>query len=226
MTAPDEHVDLVGLVRGELDTAYVALARLHLDGCGECRAELVDVVAGHALLGRTAMTLDAGARPPRQRTDETLPELPSPRARWARVPVLVAAACLALVAILVGVLRPGDDPETTPPVAEAVSATLEPLGATGGGSVEMTGVEGESTRMVFEVHDLPALSDGQFYYAWLLDPATNKMLPLGQVGTSSDASFDVPDGLVDAYSAIDVSLEDDDGDPQHSPTSVLRASYP
>jgi hypothetical protein len=24
---------------------------------------------------------------------------------------------------------------------------------------------------------------------------------------------------------VDVSLEDDDGDPQHSPTSVLRATY-
>ena len=61
--------------------------------------------------------------------------------------------------------------------------------------------------------------------AWLLDPTTNKMLPLGQVGPSGTASFEVSDHLLAAYSAVDVSLEEDDGDPQHSPTSVLRATY-
>jgi anti-sigma-K factor RskA len=79
--------------------------------------------------------------------------------------------------------------------------------------------------MTINTHDLPATHDGQFYYAWLLDPTTNKMLPLGQVGPSGTASFEVSDHLLAAYSAVDVSLEDDDGDPQHSPTSVLRATY-
>jgi len=91
----------------------------------------------------------------------------------------------------------------------------------------MTGT-GTATRMVIETHDLPAPGPGQFYYAWLLDPATNKMLPLGQVGTggpSSTVSFELADGLLDAYSAVDVSLEDDDADPEHSATSVLRATY-
>ncbi|MET1007427.1 MAG: hypothetical protein ABWX96_17890 [Propionibacteriaceae bacterium] len=39
------------------------------------------------------------------------------------------------------------------------------------------------------------------------------------------ASFEVSATLLTAYSAVDVSLEDDDGNPQHSPTSVLRATY-
>jgi hypothetical protein len=88
----------------------------------------------------------------------------------------------------------------------------------------MTEADGR-TSMTISTHDLPAARDGQFYYAWLLDPTTNKMLPLGQVGPSGTASFEVSDRLLAAYAAVDVSLEDDDGDPQHSPTSVLRASY-
>ena len=129
-----------------------------------------------------------------------------------------------VVALLVARCARGRPTSGPIPVAADRSATLEPLAGGGGGLVSMTD-GGAETRMVIETHDLPALEDGQFYYAWLLDPATNKMLPLGQVGTTSPASFEVAAGLLDAYSAVDVSLEDDDGDPQHSPTSVLRARY-
>ena len=51
------------------------------------------------------------------------------------------------------------------------------------------------------------------------------MLPLGAIGPSGRASFEVDDRLLGRYSAVDVSLEADDGNPQHSVTSVLRASY-
>jgi hypothetical protein len=47
----------------------------------------------------------------------------------------------------------------------------------------------------------------------------------GQVTPGRPASFEVSESLVTAYSAIDISLESDDGDPGHSVTSVLRASY-
>jgi len=104
------------------------------------------------------------------------------------------------------------------------SAPLQAVAGAGGGTVSMLEASGR-TSMTISTHDLPAAHDGQFYYAWLLDPTTNKMLPLGQVGPSGTASFEVSDHLLAAYSAVDVSLEDDDGDPQHSPTSVLRATY-
>ena len=89
----------------------------------------------------------------------------------------------------------------------------------------MVETSGQQTRMTIEAPELPGPSSGQFYYAWLLDPDTNKMLPLGQVGPGGSASFDLDDSLLAAYSAVDVSLEDDDGDPGHSVTSVLRGSY-
>ena len=88
----------------------------------------------------------------------------------------------------------------------------------------MTDRDDASAVMVIET-DLRPARPGHFYYAWLLDPATNKMLPLGQVGPGGTASFEVSQELLAAYSAVDVSVETDDGDPGHSPRSVLRAVY-
>jgi hypothetical protein len=85
--------------------------------------------------------------------------------------------------------------------------------------------DGGRTRMTVAVHDLPAATSGEFYYAWLLDPDTNKMLALGLVDPDTGATFELDDALVASYSAVDVSLETDDGDPQHSVTSVLRGTY-
>ncbi len=89
----------------------------------------------------------------------------------------------------------------------------------------MTSGPGGGVEMTISTRDLPPAHRGQFYEAWLLDPATLKMLPLGQLGPGGRASFEVDDRLFDRYSAVDVSLEDDDGNPAHSVTSVLRASY-
>ena len=72
---------------------------------------------------------------------------------------------------------------------------------------------------------MPPAAAGHFYYAWLLDPTTNKMLPVGVVDPSGASTFDLGGDLVKRYSAVDISLQADNGDPAHSPVSVLRATY-
>ncbi len=220
----EEHPDLTALLRGRLDNATATATGEHLARCEECRTALVEAAVGHAVLVRTVDALAAPVARPQPQDGPLPPLAPLPR-RGGRVVLLTLVAAAVVVAGLLVGLRPWQNDEPAAPVAAAErSAPLEPLAGSGSGVVSMTdgGVE---TRMVIETHDLPTLEDGQFYYAWLLDPATNKMLPLGQVGTSAPASFDVAADLLAAYSAVDVSLEVDDGDPQHSPTSVLRASY-
>ena len=108
------------------------------------------------------------ARP--QPQDGPLPPLaPLPR-RGGRVVLLGLAAAAVLVAGLLVGLRPWQADDPAAPVAAADrSAPLEPLAGSGSGVVSMTD-GGAETRMVIETHDLPALEDGQFYYAWLLDP--------------------------------------------------------
>jgi hypothetical protein len=58
----------------------------------------------------------------------------------------------------------------------------------------------------------------------LFNPKTQQMLPLGVVGHSGRASFEVPDSLVGRNQIVDVSLERDDGDPGHSATRPLGHS--
>ncbi len=228
------HPDLVGLLRGELGNAEVFAAAGHLSECQACRADLAETAVGHALLSRTVRTLgrdganaaDATASPPPLPAvadlEVAFPEQPVQPRRGLRI-LAVAAAMVVVAGLGVGVGTVVADRDDAPPSPQQ-TATLEAVTGDGSGEVSMTEDDGR-TRMTIRTQDLPAANQGQFYYAWLLDPATNKMLPLGQVGPSGTASFEVSDTLLAAYSAVDVSLEDDDGDPQHSPTSVLRATY-
>ena len=144
------------------------------------------------------------------------------RARRLRVAAAVVVGLAGVVGT--GLLdrdRPGDEPTVAPYTAVA----LDPVEGSAVGRARIVGGGGDRIRLTIEAPELPGARDGRFYYAWLLDPSTNKMLPLGQVGPDGTASFDLDHALVTAYSAIDVSLEDDDGDPGHSVTSVLRGSY-
>ena len=244
----DDHPDLSGLLRGDLGNAEALEVAAHAKGCSTCRDDLVDLSLGHALL--TAAVRRAGVSTPAEVSSEVHPApVPLPaelraeiRRHRRRRPVLVAvaASAVAVAALSAALLLPGDD--STPPAARPVPtpttstqttgprqvAALEPVpGAAGaaGGQVAMATDRQRVTRMRVDTVDLPNAARGEFYYVWLLDPATNKMLPLGQVAPGHRASFDVPESLVVAYSAIDISLESDDGDPGHSVTSVLRASY-
>ena len=235
--AAGRHPDLVGLLRGETSNAEATEIGRHLHECASCRDDLVDTAVGHVLLSRAAGTLgpDEHLRGGTVAPVEPLVALgpvSELEARWPdppprRVPRgsrLMAAAALVVAAGLgVGAGTWLSSRGTDEPTPQR-SATLQAVTGNGHGTVSMTEDDGQTT-MAISTSDLPAARDGQFYYAWLLDPRTNKMLPLGQVGPSGTASFEVSDNLLAAYSAVDVSLENDDGDPQHSPTSVLRARY-
>ena len=52
-----EHLDLFGLLRGELGNADTIAAGDHLATCASCQEELADAVVGHALLARASRTL-------------------------------------------------------------------------------------------------------------------------------------------------------------------------
>lgn len=245
-TPPPTHPDLLALLRGELTNAEIVDAADHLDSCEDCRLELTPTITGHALVSSSARTL--AARPVADQPERALPPLPplpdlpellsASRSRRTRnwIAAGLAAAAVAAVAWTGGYLvadGPGERPpvavpsETaseTAPTGPTISAVLTPVEGTAGGTVFMTD-NGASAEMRIETDQLRPARAGEFYYAWLLDPETNKMLPLGQVGPGGVASFEVTPALLESYSAVDVSLETDDGDPGHSPRSVLRATY-
>ncbi|MGH1565234.1 anti-sigma factor domain-containing protein [Mumia sp. DW29H23] len=213
-----EHPDLVGLLRGELTNREVLAIEAHVGTCDACKDELVTLAAGHALLTSTTRTLRRPAP-----VELPVPPVLSPRGRaWWRRPVALAAA--AVVLLLGAVAVPsflGDDGATRAP---RQTAALEPVEGEGSGEVVMTESD-NGVRMAITTENLPAIGPEDFYYAWLFDPATEKMLALGVIDPDGAATFELPADLVARYQVVDVSLERDDGDPAHSATSVLRADY-
>lgn len=218
-----DHPDLFGLLNGELSTAEAVTAGDHLDRCETCRAALAETAVGHGLLRSSVRVLGADPVQP-------VPPLMASRRRHPRAVWLVAAAAvlgLVLGGVLTAALTGGSSSPTATRQGAVASASLTPVGSSGVGAtgdVEMYSESPGRTRMDIRTTDLPAPGTDQFYYAWLLDPATQKMLPLGQMGPDG-GSFDLAAGIVSSYSAVDVSLESDDGDPGHSVTSVLQGSY-
>jgi Anti-sigma-K factor rskA, C-terminal len=223
----NDHPDLMALLRGELSNAHVSEAADHLDRCEECRQELAETAVGHALLTGTHRTLSRPA--PLGLSDVPPLDLSTSSRRgraWLRPLGLVAAAA-ALVAgtalVTQWVDRPS--PTSTTVATPERTADLEPVDGRGSGRVLMAADSRNGVQMTVETRDLPKIGRGQFYEAWLFNPKTQKMLALGVVGPTGKASFEVPDSLVGRYQVVDVSLESDDGDPAHSVTSVLRATY-
>ncbi len=215
------HPDLVALLRGGLSNADALDAGAHLEECATCRAELAELSVGHAmLLSAVRTTGPTGARA------VPLPELrvdPGHPARRRRVLAAVAAVVVLLAgATAVGLLLGGPEDDGTPTPYAGVR--LEPVQGSGSGTVSMV-EDGSHTRMTVTTTGLPETGSRRYYYAWLLDPETNKMLPLGQVDADGTTSFDLDRRLVAAYAAVDISAETDDGDPAHSPVSVLRGGY-
>ena len=223
----NDHPDLMALLRGELSNEHVSDAADHLDHCEECRQELAETAVGHALLTGATRTLRLPAPvehvdlPPLDRSTSSRRSRP-----WLRPLGLVAAAA-ALVAAGAAFTEWADrpSPTTTTVATPERSADLEPVDGTGSGRVLMAADSRDGVQMTVETRDLPKIRRGQFYEAWLFNPRTQKMLALGVVGPTGKASFEVPDSLVGRYQVVDVSLERDDGDPGHSVTSVLRATY-
>jgi hypothetical protein len=222
--------DLPALLRGELGHTRLAEVVEHLETCDACRLELVAAAQGHSAVTAAVRTLrpEGGRATAPGAHDTAAPELP-PLAhhhhrRWSRWPrwqqgLVAAAAAVALgVVVLVGLNR------ESAPSGPVQTAPLSAVTGAGSGEVTMRS-PGRSTYMTIRTRGLGAAGPGHFYYAWLLDPATNKMLPLGQVGADGMATFEVDSGIVASYHAVDVSLQSDNGNPGHSDTSVLRAQY-
>ena len=229
-----DHPDLVALVRAELSNAEMLAAGDHLEGCEECRRALVEVVVGSALLRRSVRVLEESS--PRPRPTLHARAVPPPaslrRRRVPRVALVAAAAVLVGSVGGAGVATALGERRDAPPESAVVDrvVTLEAVGAATydgprpAGEVQLGRADGRRTSITVLTHDLPAADADHFYQAWLLEPASNKMLPLGVV-SGSRTTFRVGDALLTRYAAIDLSLEADDGDPQHAAASVLRGSY-
>jgi anti-sigma-K factor RskA len=139
--------------------------------------------------------------------------------RRPRVLVLVGAGVAAAVALVVGILvLPEDEPERRTEVV-----ALEPLPGfeQAGGSASLV-ISGDERTVGVDLDltdvEVPA---GSHLELWLLDPAVEQLVPLGVI--DGPAGHQIPaDVDLSVTPIVDVSVEQDDGDPGHSGVSVVR----
>jgi anti-sigma factor RsiW len=234
--------DLVGLLAGELTRDETIAVGRHLRTCAPCREELADLAVAHGSLQGAAGAmrgLDEGsaaspATAPLVGTElaQPLPALSADALHSARrqhrsrrtgaVVASIAAACVLVAGVTTAVVH-GQHGSNGNVVA---SASLKPIDAppTSGGTIKAL-ANGSSRELIVSTAGLSAPPAQHFYEVWLLDPASQKMLPVGVLPPSGTGNFTMPASIMAGYSAVDVSLQQNNGNPAHSETSVLRANF-
>jgi anti-sigma-K factor RskA len=133
------------------------------------------------------------------------------------------AAVLGLGAGIGGTLLVTSD-DSQQPAAEAV-VKLEPLtGKSGAGNADLVrGTSGSQLRITASgLTKTPG-----FYEVWLINEDGKRMVSLGVLDPSTGGTFQVPASLTgQGYRIVDISLEPDDGNPEHSHDSVVRGTLP
>ena len=232
-----EHVDqeLLPLLQGELDRATTAAVAQHLRTCGSCRHHLVSSAVVHGSLTSVAkaeaeLRIPAPELPqsPPNRVDgaRTQPPLnlapPRSRPPYRVVAVAATVVALGLAGLGWGLSRHGS---VTPEARVSAVASLRHMDApaSASGSVIVHSM-GTTQLMRITTGGLSQAPANYFYEVWLLRPTTNKMLAVGILPPSGAGSFELSSSLMAQYSAIDVSLQANDGNAAHSSQSVLRGA--
>jgi anti-sigma-K factor RskA len=140
--------------------------------------------------------------------------------RHLRAVLAVAAAVVVVVLVAVGLGITLSSPAPAPVSAVAALQHMDaPSTASGVATVRSIGT---TRTMVVTTAGLPAAPTNHYYEVWLLEPSTNKMLALGLLAPSGRGSFAVSGPIMAQFSAVDISLQANNGNPAHSKTSVLR----
>jgi anti-sigma-K factor RskA len=236
-----EHLDPKQLARYALgdDVPLGADEQAHLATCDTCRTE-VEELRQLADLCHELRPDDRLDPAPPQVWDRVVDELglrernPAPSSLYGAVAprrdrrrlVLVGAiaAAVGLIAGVLGARVLGGD-EVAPQPQPVATTRLDPLqGKTGDGVADLI-KSGGSTELRVGVNGLPAPQG--FYELWLINTDGQRMVSLGVLDPSTGGTFAVPPNLTSqGYRIVDVSLEPDDGKPEHSRDSVIRGTLP
>ncbi|TXK16868.1 anti-sigma factor [Microbacterium wangchenii] len=142
---------------------------------------------------------------------------PPPRGRTRMLFTLAASVALLLVIVGIGVaVRPSQ------PV-EVAAASLDAFPAHPGARGSATVIETDDRERVVRVTlDADADTGEGSREVWLITADATALVSLGTL-EGSEGTFPIPPDIdIDEYVLLDVSLEPEDGDPQHSGDSIVR----
>lgn len=136
--------------------------------------------------------------------------------RWPRLAVGAAAAAAA--AIVIGVLAlSGDGPR--PDARAAISGKPEFAAVSGEAEVFNAGEQGGT--LVVRMTSVPPAPGGHHSEVWVLREGSETMESVGEVSPNAgEAELEVALPGAGPFAAVDVSVEPDDGDPEHSGRSL------
>jgi hypothetical protein len=127
-------------------------------------------------------------------------------------------ALLALVAALIIALAVSGDP---PPAARG---TLVGHGSSGvHGSVDVFDPSGSDGRVVVHLRGLAVAPAGHHYTVWVLREGVPEMTPVASLVSGEDSRIELPLPGPGRYTALDISLQENDAAPAHSSVSVATA---
>jgi hypothetical protein len=147
-----------------------------------------------------------------------------PRAhRRVIVPIAGALAAVAAV-VLIAVVALGGDNLGTPDARAAISGKSDPSVS---GEAELFGVNADGGTVRVSLRNVPPAPSGHHYEVWVLrEEGGGAMESVGVfTPTSSDVELDLPLPGPGNYAAVDVSVEEDDGPPAHSDTSLAGGAF-
>lgn len=145
------------------------------------------------------------------------------RVSMPRFAAAAAAAAFLVAGIGIGALAFGDSGSTPAPTGPAIElASFDEGGPDAHGEVRTVSSGGGS--LTLDVSGLDPSGPGEIYTLWLIDPEEN-LLTLGSFLVPEEGATTVTVPLpvsLENFSAVDVSVEESNGDPGHSGRSVLR----
>ncbi len=191
----------------------------HLEACSECRGELEGVRQTHDLLRKVAASGPPPELKARVLSRATGAETPPSRLGGGRRLWIPVAAALLVVAVLgVGLFQviANDSSAGVPLTATALAPEA---------SGEVRGERaGENIRIQLEVRGLPELREDEYYEMWYARE-DGERISCGAFRTDPEGptsvNFTTPVNAR-SYPEIEVTREDDDGDPRTSGEKVLE----
>jgi anti-sigma-K factor RskA len=134
---------------------------------------------------------------------------------------LVVAAAGAAVVAAVGILAlRGGGPE-----ADARAEIIPGSGRPAGGEAVLYGTGRDDGRLVLRLRNVPAPEAGHHYQVWVLRVGSETMESVGVFTARGDFEHEFRLPGRGRYAAVDVSIEEDGGDPEHSGRSLGAGTF-
>ena len=147
-----------------------------------------------------------------------------PRANRRFVAPVVGTLAAVAAVVLIAVVALGGDDLGTPDARAAISGKSDPAVS---GEAELFGSDAAGGTVRVSLTDVPKAPSGHHYEVWVLREEGGGAME--SVGVFTPASSDVELEFTlpgsGNYAAVDVSVEEDNGTPAHSDTSLASGAF-